>query len=1493
MSTLDGKTIASTFKDLLQVSNNNVGVDDTIRYIEDGEGTITALAISTNMVELSGDLVPAEDVTFDIGSATHRFKDLYLSGNTIYLGDTTFSTADIQAVKSVQDIGVENLPTFSEVATPAQGAKADSAIQPNDSRDLMPANNMTQDIGSAARHWMHVYTHHLSAHENVIVGGEIHGPEILVIDPASIGDNTGKVVIQGDLQVNGESTAVLSTTINVSGKSITLGAGATDATQVDGAGVEVAGSGATISYTSGNDSWNTNKTLIVPTLQSENMVTEQLNVTGNAAVDQMDLTVIEQIKNDQAVAVFIYDTSKDSDGGAWRHRVTHTSWYNEPLNTSTRGNKREFPAVAVIVAEAEKVTIYDGDDPDLPMWMVFVQEGVLTWASSFISTNICVHALNGKFVWGTDQRGGAIADFIKDDIELFHESTERFKLIDSTIGNREDGSWVKNPEGYAGLPVIHPSHRGIAMTVLPNAPIDSDTNLPVPTIAIGTEGGITVIKHDGTVVSKSSEITGYSAHKQVENIMFDGDELVFTNWNNTSQLTLARYTSDLTHKIAEYTSYGSQSYGYDIQLPFKNHMRIYGGFDTKDNKTSLATDAGLVNILENAQTPKDSLLNHVTTTHSTGLVDGATNLITCCDTVSEQIGLPARENFVQNGTFTDGTSAGWTNNNITEPIEIVDGQLALTTTESNRYIYQQVDGLTPGDEYRFSMIATGWARAYISADTDYNNQLVSTGVNNWKTNTGTSVYFNAPDNGTVFVLLYVLDAGTGGNTCYVDNISITNTREMIKNGDFNGGDGWNYTEGSWHFSTSAAHDTPEGVSTDDRLYQTVSVEPGQPYEIGLQIASQFRTADMWFEVRDGDNFETGPKYIQQNYRYAKEGSLTTTTFTPSSDQVTVGIHAYHGDNVDDDVMVYDSGFNGIDPWWETGPNWTIASGLATCTGINSSGYDSRMLTQRNVLTPGRSYRLTVELQGIVAQDVDERFGILFATHNDDVVSSADNNPDMHVLGHITSDTQNGDTFTIEFKAAGRDIIFWTSATGGGQKQFAIDNIVINSIDPSIDNFTMKPTDNMVQNSRFDSVKQVLDQDFAGRYPQWRVENGAEASVDQGFLRVQNAAGSTTTGRLMQHVRTVVGQEYVLRAYGDPFTSGAWGIRKTDDVDGSLTTNPVHETFTYRGYGSIKFVATSEDTYIGLSAGSNTAAEMSRFTDISLRLAEPNRVENAITRSLGSAGVQVIGSITKRPVAPDAELVSYSGFDTDTRLVCTDHELFNFGTGDFCFTFWCKSDVPLGQNYLIQLVESPDGIASGVFPEYDVIANNPVGDYMHFLPVWQSAGGKHLLNLAGDYTYYIDQSEAPVMQLGQWTMWQVGRRDGMLQVYMNGQLSSQHENKYNFTNLLNTLVIGGRFDVRDHNDWPGEIALFRVSKSMATASEIQEIYRQELEMFQPGAKITLHGTTGNVNAVHLDDQHLLHVGTTQGKSVFKDLVRVSHDDTPVTDLIINSNFNIQQ
>jgi hypothetical protein len=56
MSDLTGKTVKSTYKDLLQVPNNNAGVDATMRTATDGEGTASALQVSTTGVKSSGTL---------------------------------------------------------------------------------------------------------------------------------------------------------------------------------------------------------------------------------------------------------------------------------------------------------------------------------------------------------------------------------------------------------------------------------------------------------------------------------------------------------------------------------------------------------------------------------------------------------------------------------------------------------------------------------------------------------------------------------------------------------------------------------------------------------------------------------------------------------------------------------------------------------------------------------------------------------------------------------------------------------------------------------------------------------------------------------------------------------------------------------------------------------------------------------------------------------------------------------------------------------------------------------------------------------------------------------------------------------------------------------------------------------------------------------------------------------------------------------------------
>lgn len=73
------------------------------------------------------------------------------------------------------------------------------------------------------------------------------------------------------------------------------------------------------------------------------------NITDYSdTLGQLNAVAKEIVAAADVVATFIYDTTRDSDGGAWRKRCRHTSWYNEPLNTATRGSRREFPSRALI-----------------------------------------------------------------------------------------------------------------------------------------------------------------------------------------------------------------------------------------------------------------------------------------------------------------------------------------------------------------------------------------------------------------------------------------------------------------------------------------------------------------------------------------------------------------------------------------------------------------------------------------------------------------------------------------------------------------------------------------------------------------------------------------------------------------------------------------------------------------------------------------------------------------------------------------------------------------------------------------------------------------------------------------------------------------------------------------------------------------------------------------------------------------------------------------
>ena len=121
------------------------------------------------------------------------------------------------------------------------------------------------------------------------------------------------------------------------------------------------------------------------------------------------------INSNSVADVFIYDTTLDDDHGTWTDETSNTSWYNETLNTATRGATKSFPKIALIVVEADKVTIYDATDIDCPMWMVFNTTGYTAGHLQHQGTSFdTVFFKNAIMYVGSGTGGLQAVDFSKD-----------------------------------------------------------------------------------------------------------------------------------------------------------------------------------------------------------------------------------------------------------------------------------------------------------------------------------------------------------------------------------------------------------------------------------------------------------------------------------------------------------------------------------------------------------------------------------------------------------------------------------------------------------------------------------------------------------------------------------------------------------------------------------------------------------------------------------------------------------------------------------------------------------------------------------------------------------------------------------------------------------------------------------------------------------------------------------------------------------------------
>ena len=287
------------------VSDNDISIaiDSTVTTLT-GSQTLTNKTLTSPILNtgVSGTAIKDED-NMASNSATHLATQQSIKA---YVDAATPSTITVAANNSTDETVY---PLFVDGATGAQDAETDTGLTYNPSsgrltstslsvESISATNNLTTALiqlqgnlnilNKAQTSYIGLATRNTSGSEvvydltnvgNITTSGYLRGPASFTIDPSAHGDNTGTVVIAGNLQVDGTTTTINSTTVAIDDLNFSIATDAADSAAANGAGITVGGASATLLYTHATTSWDMNK---------------PLNVTGNVA-STGDMTIAEKL----------------------------------------------------------------------------------------------------------------------------------------------------------------------------------------------------------------------------------------------------------------------------------------------------------------------------------------------------------------------------------------------------------------------------------------------------------------------------------------------------------------------------------------------------------------------------------------------------------------------------------------------------------------------------------------------------------------------------------------------------------------------------------------------------------------------------------------------------------------------------------------------------------------------------------------------------------------------------------------------------------------------------------------------------------------------------------------------------------------------------------------------------------------------------------------------------------------------------------------------
>lgn len=564
-----------------------------------------------------------------------------------------------------------------------------------------------------------------------------------------------------------------------------------------------AGNSATAAATSATNAGNSataaaNSAAAAGTSESNALASK--NAAAQSAIDaaasrESLLALSQSIHSGAIVKALFYDTSKDSDGGAWRKRCQDKTWFNESLNGAWlgqaataaaawalsgaatgayfqnttdgkfyalggaspavtevfRGNRAEFPEQAAIIAESGRVIIYDLTQSNCPMWMVFKN------GSNFVLNGVGVavtsaFALNGivAISCSGSSAGSPAINFVADNAVLYRSAAQHSFKGDG-ISNRNASFWVAQ---VASLDIVSTVANDVAMTVLSDAPLDVASGLPIPTTAVATSGGVSVIKHDGSVVNgfnvQNAGIVHFDARNNLWWSIAAGSNIAFAQPPFGSGFGGYRYV---------HTTAPTPLYATNAKFAGKRAVIAHGG------------TLGLSQIVNEEISigySTKSMVSHITTAYATGWQVGDIRGAWLADIVPEV--LTASGELVTNGGFATDTS-GWTPTSAT--LSVVSGAMRVTATASAAPYSDYTATTVVGRTYKVSVqLKTPMAgkNVFINAGTGANGSNL--GFVNMGTTAGTYSFDFVATTTTTHINFNGINTFVAGDFFEIDNVSL-------------------------------------------------------------------------------------------------------------------------------------------------------------------------------------------------------------------------------------------------------------------------------------------------------------------------------------------------------------------------------------------------------------------------------------------------------------------------------------------------------------------------------------------------------------------------------------------------------------------------------------------------------------------------------------------------------------------------------------------------